>query len=736
MRKFVLFAALSAVAFGQHPVDSYNVVWDSPSKDSSGSMPLGNGDIGLNLWVEENGDLLFYISKTDAWSENARLLKLGRVRLRLTPSPFTAGQPFKQTLSLHSGAIQIEAGKTKLHIWVDALNPVIRIEADTQQPTQIQAIYERWRDQPRVLEGDETSSAYGLDGGPEPIQSLGDSISQEIADSVVWYHRNTKSPWAGILKQQGLGELAKSLEDPLLGRTFGALMQGEGFARINATTLRSKAPSRQQALSVYALTKVAGSSEEWVREIQNVLSRVNALRLEDRRASHAQYWSDFWGRSYIRITGGPSGQAVSQGYALQRFLNACAGRGAFPIKFNGSIFTVDAKVKDVTFDADYRRWGGPYWFQNTRLIYWPMLAAGDSELMRPFFDMYHEALMLAQQRTKTYFNHEGAFFPETMYFWGAYASSNYGWNRQGKPASWVENTYIRNYMTGNLELLAMGLDYAAYFPQDRQFVRSTLGPLADLVVLFFDQHYERDGGRIRLSPSQSLETWQDAVNPLPDVAGLHYVLTRLQSDKIPLSKPAQNALRKMLQQLPEVPVKEIGGRKVFTPAERVSGESKNVENPELYAVFPFRLYVVDKPEVEIGRNSFEARKYKTTGGWQQDAIQAAYLGLATISRQYVIDNFTARTEQRFPAFWGPNFDWIPDQTHGNVAAMALQSMLLQADGSHILLAPAWPKDWDVEFKLYASNNTAVEGSIKGGKVERVKITPEKRTSDVKRMELQ
>ncbi len=357
--------------------------------------------------------------------------------------------------------------------------------------------------------------------------------------------------------------------------------------------------------------------------------------------------------------------------------------------------------------------------------------------MQPFFDMFREALMFAQKRTKLYFNHEGAFFPETMYFWGAYANSNYGWNREAKPVSWVENTYIRNYFTGNLELLAMGLEYAAYFPQDRQFVRSTLGPLADLIVLFYDQHYERDAnGRLRLSPSQALETWQETVNPLPDVAGLRYVLFRLQADKIPLSKPAQNALRKLLQQLPEIPMKEVAGKKILAPAERVIGEIKNRENPELYAVFPFRLYAVEKTDLQIGLDTFAARRFKTSGGWQQDAIQAAYLGLANVARDYVVENFTAKAEQRFPAFWGPNFDWIPDQTHGNVAAMALQSMLLQTDGSRILLAPAWPKDWDVDFKLYASNNTAVEGSIKGGKIERVKVTPEKRSSDVTRVGLQ
>ena len=53
-------------------------------------MPLGNGDVGLNVWVEKSGDLVFYISKTDAWSDNVGaskgLPKVGRVRVKLSPA--------------------------------------------------------------------------------------------------------------------------------------------------------------------------------------------------------------------------------------------------------------------------------------------------------------------------------------------------------------------------------------------------------------------------------------------------------------------------------------------------------------------------------------------------------------------------------------------------------------------------------------------------------------------------
>jgi len=84
-------------------LDSYNVVWTSPSHDASGSMPIGNGEVGLNVWVEADGDLLFYISRTDAWSECSRLLKLGRVRLGLVPNPLASGHPFGRDWSSARG---------------------------------------------------------------------------------------------------------------------------------------------------------------------------------------------------------------------------------------------------------------------------------------------------------------------------------------------------------------------------------------------------------------------------------------------------------------------------------------------------------------------------------------------------------------------------------------------------------------------------------------------------------
>lgn len=199
---------------------------------------------------------------------------------------------------------------------------------------------------------------------------------------------------------------------------------------------------------------------------------------------------------------------------------ACAGRGRYPIQFGGSIFTVDGTketagnrgglgIPDV-YDADFRMWGRAYWFQNTRLLYWHALMAGDFDIMRPLFRMYRAALPLAEERTRLCFRHAGAFFPETMMFWGTYLNENYGVDRTGKTISgsdvvaavrveksrgpWkpgeVANTYIRHHLNGNLELLAMMLDYHA-FTGDEHFRNETLLPLARAILTFYREHYRR-----------------------------------------------------------------------------------------------------------------------------------------------------------------------------------------------------------------------------------------------------
>ncbi len=145
----LLCLAAAGCVFGAgSPVDRFNVVWDSPSADHHGSMPVGNGDVAVNAWMTREGDLHLYIAKTDAWDDNARLVKVGKLRLHFEPNPIAAGQPFRQELRLREGSIEItpgRAGECRIRLWVDANHPVIHITADTAIPVEGTAFIELWR---------------------------------------------------------------------------------------------------------------------------------------------------------------------------------------------------------------------------------------------------------------------------------------------------------------------------------------------------------------------------------------------------------------------------------------------------------------------------------------------------------------------------------------------------------------------------------------------------------------
>jgi hypothetical protein len=278
----------------------------------------------------------------------------------------------------------------------------------------------------------------------------------------------------------------------------------------------------------------------------------------------------------------------------------------------------------------------------------------------------------------------------------------------------------------------MMLDYYDH-TGDVAMLKEKLLPWADAMLRYFDSRFKRGAdGKLLIDPTQSIETYQSGVtNDTPNVAGLRAVLPRLlalPADSVDADMRAR--WTKLLGELPELSTGERGGKRVILPAKTFQNRA-NCENPELYTLFPFRLYGVGKPDLQLAQDSYDARVEKAFNGWQQTAIEAAMLGRAEEARKMLVANAKRKHEgSRFPAFWGPNYDWIPDQDHGGNLLNTVQTMLMQTDGNRILLFPAWPKDWDVQFKLHAPRNTTVEGILRAGKLERLIVTPVERRQDV------
>lgn len=715
-------------------LDSCNVVWETPSTGPNGSMPLGNGEVGLNVWVEKDGDLLFYVSRTDSWSECSRLLKLGRVRVSFSPNPFAGQAPFRQELKLRQGRVEIVAGPVKLDVFAAADRPVIYVAGRSETPVEVKVSLENWRTMRHVLKGTELVSSWTMRMAPDNVEvwESPDVVHKAPGDAVAWYHRNAYSIVPFTLRHQSLESAASQVRDPLAHRTFGGWISAAGFVQAGKAALRSAKPVREFDVRIATHAAQTETAEEWLRHVEEISGQSPDAATAQRTT--AAWWNDFWNRSWIFVEGDQADR-VTRAYALQRWITACGGRGNYPIKFNGSIFTINPKYTEskLDFNADWRAWGDCYWWQNTRLPYLPMLARGDFDQMRPLFRFYREAVPLCRARAKRYHGVEGVYFPETMTIFGAYSNGDYGWDRTGREPKEVLCPYWQYAWQQGLELVMLMLDYYDHV-RDDAFLTRELTPMAHDVLKYYDTRFRRDEhGKLVINPTQSAETyWYDVTNDTPSVAGLESVLSRLlalPADRVPAAERAY--WTKMREAVPALPLKTEEGKTFILPAAVFNPKRSNCENPELYPISPFRLLGVGKPNLETGIETYQRRIAKATFGWSIDGHCAALLGMTEEAKRQLLARVgNSHQNHRFPAMWGPNYDWVPDQDHGGNLMLALQYMAMQADDGKIYLLPAWPKNWNVQFKLHAPGNTVVEADYREGKLAKLKVTPSERRKDV------
>ena len=707
------------------------------------SFPIGNGDVGAMVWGEETGKISIVISKTDSFSSALCLLKIGQVDLTLNGGDFKF---LNQKLNIQKGVTTLEyatgSDKIDLEIWVDAHNPCIRVNALSDSPFELDAESIIWRTEDKRIEGGFTNRTpeyadfFGQDNDKEPIIVYKDTVVDDYDDAVVWYHHNPDSHFMPSLEFQQMDDLAHLIEDPLKNRNFGACILSDSLIKTSSLKLTSEKACTEYDICIGIFTEITEDKSSYINNLYERTLACTAIDYEYSYEKHTDYWNEFNNKSYINISGDYNADMVDSGYGIQRYTNGCAGKGEFPVKFNGSIFVPTIPDAGVEHGPDFRRWGGGYWFQNTRLIYWSMLESGDYDLMKPFFDMYENIFDISAAKVEKHLGFEGVLYPETMSMWGTARNLCYSRYREGLNAALTGNHYVRYYFSGMLELIVVMMEYVKH-TGDTEFETQVLHKHADAIFKFYKNFYsdKDDDGKMNIYPSQALENWQDAKNPMDAVAGLIYTVAELikmgtaSDEKITRWKEFQS-------ELPELPMFVPGGHPEFNKPCMLKPAAwydklGNVENPELYAVFPYRMAAFDNENDRVGIETFRRRSMRMNWGWTQDGIQAAVLALPEEAQQVVIDKFSNWNENcKFQGYWGPNFDWISDQCNGCSAMIALQKMLLQCVDEKIYLFPALPAEWDVEFKLHAYGNTTVECCYKAGEIKYIKTTPENRIDDV------
>lgn len=774
--------------------EKYNVVWNSQSKNSSESMPVNAGSIACNVWVED-GDLLFYVARSGSYDEHGALLKLGRVRLTLSPNPFLEAPFFRQELKLHDGFIEIE-GRTeggevplrvRIKLWVEVHRPVIHVDLDANQPVEVEAAYESWRTEDRELAPGRTYgerfAMFNLVGYPGKVIRTADSTS--FSDGgVLFYHRNPQQKLIPevLIEQQGLTSVADSITDDLKNRTSGGILLGEGFTAsgkghgqyqgvpFTSWKLRSEKASKDHRLLVVTHIEQAEQIAAWKQKLLELATEASA----DHRIAFEKsvsWWHEFWDRSWIVIS--PDSDApddpawqMARNYQLFRYQLGGNVYGEYPSKFNGGNLTFDPVLvsKAEDYGPDWRRWGGHvFTAQNQRLLYWPMLKSGDFDAILPQFELYRKGLPGATARVKVHFGHEGALYCEYTSVPGIALGDAWGWkggisHRQrgeeipfGDPRADALKSYghpvekgvmangsIAYHWESQVEHAYMILEYHRFTGADI----SKYMPFIEQSLIFFDKHYRLrqkmrsgkeldDNGKLVIYPSTSCESYRGAKNPSDLLAGLQACLEALlELDETYVSSDKKAYYRDFLTHVPDLSYGEADGEKILKPAESW-GRYGNVECPQFYPLFPFNRFRLGKDDMSMFKNTWKHGRFPKNMviSWHQDGIFFARMGLTEEAADYNIRKLKD-SQRRYPTFWGPGHDWVPDHNWGGTGMIGLQEMLMQTVDDKILLFPAWPGDWDVDFKLHAPRKTVVMVSVRNGKITDLAVNPSSRHQDV------
>lgn len=743
--------------------NQYNVIWNSPSQDSLDSMPLsGSRGAGSNVWVQD-GSVWIYLAHNSAYNENGRLMKLGCVRLTPPSDVFSSAKSFRQELDLASGAILISARdgekSAELRLWYAGENLIVEGKNAPSGPWRVS--FATWRDVERKDLKLDMWATHTI--SPDTIEVL--------PEGILWFHRNSEFASDREHRAKAQGLQISSVPDLTRERIFGGAMAARGGLKFlnsepaswqfwpggTAWHFESKA-SDSLVLAVATRSDFSGDPQKWFAQAGEMLE---PMVLEAARAAESARWKEFWERSHVVVNpgAGPDDPAWQTGknFALFRYMLACNKGGELPLLFNGGIFTTDnppGRIKGNNNDElpispgapmtpDFRRWMYcGFMSQNQRWLGWPALANGDADLLQPTVDFYRDRSGVAAQRARN-LGATGVVYPEPVDIWGLCATGD-------RPDGLCGHDHLVYHFSMMLDHAWMTLQGHKYFgtdlTKDRDWILGTLK--------FYDSFYrkltrERTGsetnaeGKLVIYPASAIEAVIGATNPAEVVSGLHAIsdgLLSLSDAAIPAGD--RKWIADFRATLPALPVGQRNGRESVLIADSYEKEYNKWEFPEMYAAWPNRRMGVTRPEtLELARNTratiqkpWADKVNHFDYSWMPNIVNAAAIGDAKEAGQLVLEKLSDKNAQvRFPAFFGPGHDWLPDHNHGGSAMTGLQEMLLAAEPApqgKIYLLPAWPQDWDVQFKLHAPGNTIVECDYADGKVRSLKVEPPSREKDL------
>jgi hypothetical protein len=690
------------------------IVYHCLTPDPAQALVFGGGGTGGTVHMPEDS-LYLLLSRADLWNERGAMGAIAAVRLRGTPGLFTSSTPVRQECDLQEAIIRIVLGTPagEVHLRLRCLRDrdliCLEIDDDRTTPGEWSVALENWHEGETVA-----------------------CVAEGLLETV---HLNRGSGFAERNRAVGVEAATLGLHDPLLGRAWGLWVAAPGAVCSPDTVGLALPAARQQQVLIATAGEAPGDGTDALAIVTargRSLARTSAAVVATWAAEHQKWWQAFWATAFLRLQSA-SGEAEYEErlWHANLYALACGMGGLYPMRFNGGPFLLD---------RDTRSWDYGYWGQNMRLVYFPMLAAGHYAFVRQYIDWYlgNQAFVAAQ--TRALFGIDGLAWRETQSCWGADTASSLA----------EPNEVMHYHFTNNLEFcLLMELYYRA--TGDEEFLRDRFYPVLCGILEFFRQFATPgDDGRLHLQPAGAIEVWPQMIDPQSEICGLHHFLPRalVWGEQYGEDAAVLAGWRDFQARLPEIPVGrwhvdwtydqgihderwltrcELCEDGIYLPAAGQTRERTrriNMENAELYIVFPWDQVNLDSPDADRRRieNTWNHRTWRyQNNGWAQDAVQLARLGWREELRLALREQTSYA--QRFPngLFISPAqprfhglLTEVPYFDTAGVHLTALQEMFVQNQDGLLKLAPAVPETWSGECRLHALDGVQVDLRVREG----------------------
>lgn len=665
-------------------VERSDIILQKPNEQPQQAMPLGNGRLGIAVWAQDG--------------YTAQLNRGDTFPLRLSPgqvvvpglAKLTQSSDYSGRLNLYNGEFQERGGGMTATTYVAEAQDVMIIDVTGADPK-----------------------------------------VQQTAELKLWEPRKPQ-----VIASANMGVLAETWLDNkeagASGQTFGSL----AAITADASNLHVE-KSSPLSVKITFVPHADGSFRILIGvptwhggDAASTASTLLAAAKELTPNEHRTWWNKFWEQPGLMKLS--SSDHVAEYLENLRMIDLFTAAAESRDRLPGS----QAGIGDLFSSIkDEHKWGpSAYWHWNLRMQVGANLGAGTFALNDSYFALYRENLKSEIAWTKLHMGgRPGICVPETMRF-----------NGQGyENETWIPAPAIdcgedskpyynaRTISTGAEVSLWIWQQYL--FTNDRQFLAANYSIMrASAIFLLAYATHDADGS-LHTFPSNAHETQWDVHDPTTDVVAMHFLFpavikaaTILNTDNELIAQ-----VKKQIPLLPQLPLATVSA-----PTILVANDSKatdtiiasshdpaapihNSENLGLEPVWPYGIIGDDGPLHAAGVRTFLSRPNKNDDDWSFDPTQAARLGLADEFKASALALTTKY--QAYPnglaAFMGPEFYVEQD----GVLADAMQTALVQDYDGLIRIAPAWPKDWDVDGTVYIQHGSKVDVQIREGRVVTVGI---------------